>query len=399
MDNVKRSTSLLDIFRFTHLRIGVIITLFCCLTLLSTALYTLKTLIEQNINQYSEVLLHPTRIEKLNSNKTIDKLKPLMTQNYVSSILIYNDQEVIEQLVTTSPPDKTELLFNFLFLAKPVYLNDHTIELEPRTKPYLKYFYLIFSALCITFALLPIVLYLYLNSTRLFLRRNIEPLIFAIQKFKRTEQASPTPYSYIREFQIFNSTFNTLLDKFESTKQNLSDQNDLLNYQAHHDVLTNLPNRQYFQKFITKEFNQNLNNFLVLLYIDNNKFKAINDYHGHQAGDAVLIETAHRLKSTLPEDAFIARLGGDEFAVVLQRISSSKQLEQICQQLIDSCFKPLDFNQQIIDFSFSVGASYGYHATSVDDFLHKADLAMYQAKKADQHWAIFSPYFMEEDLI
>ena len=306
---------------------------------------------------------------------------------------------MIEQLITTSPPQKAELLLNFLFLRHSIYLNNHTIELQPRAKPYLKYFYLIFAAIFITFALLPAVLYLYLNSTRLFLRRNIEPLIFAIQKFKRTEKASPAPYSYIREFQIFNSTFNTLLDKFESTKQNLSDQNDLLNYQAHHDVLTNLPNRQYFQKLIAKEFNQNLNNFLVLLYIDNNKFKAINDYYGHQAGDAVLIETAQRLKNVLPTDAFIARLGGDEFAVVLQKISSSKQLEQICQQLIESCFKPLEFNQQTIDFSFSVGASYGYHAKDVDDLLHKADLAMYNAKKSDKHWAIFHPYQIEEDML
>ena len=399
MDNVKRSASLLHIFRFTHLRIGVTIALFCCLTFLGAAFYTLKTLIEQNIQQYTELLLPPDANSALTSNQIINQLTPLITHNYVSTILIYQNREVIEQSTTASPPDKTELFFNFLFLPQSIYLNDHTIELTPRSKPYLKYFYLLFSALLITFALLPAILYLYLDNTRLFLKRNIEPLIFAIQKFKRTEHTSPAPYSYIREFQIFNSTFNTLIDKFESTKQNLSDQNDLLNYQAHHDVLTNLPNRQYFQKFISKEFNQNLNNFLVLLYIDNNKFKAINDYYGHQAGDAVLIETAQRLKKVLPSDAFIARLGGDEFAVVLQKISSSKELEQICQQLIDSCFKPLEFNQQVIDFGFSVGASYGYHASSVDDFLHKADLAMYQAKKSDRRWAIFHPYQIEQDMI
>lgn len=398
MHKAKRSVSLLHIFRLTHLRVGFTITLFCCLTFLGSALYTLEALIKHNIQQYSEFLLINTK-DQSSSKQLVSQLNPLITQGYVSAIYIYNNNEVTEQQTTTATPDKIEDVLNFLFLNKSIRLQNHPIELQARTQPYLKYFYILFFALCTTFALLPVILYFYLKNTHLFLKRNIEPLILAIQKFEKTKVASPAPYLYIHEFQIFNSTLDTLLDKFESTKQNLSDQNDLLNYQAHHDVLTNLPNRQYFQKYLTKEFNQNLNNFLVLLYIDNNKFKAINDYYGHQAGDAVLIETAQRLKKSLPADAFIARLGGDEFAVVLQKISSSKQLEQLCQKLIDSCFKPLEFNQQSIDFGFSVGASYGYHAKDVDDLLHKADLAMYNAKKSDRRWAIFHPYQIEEDML
>ena len=165
MDNVKRSVSLLNIFRHTHLRIGVTITLFCCFTFLGSALYTLETLIKQNIKQYSEILLitHPS--EDTNPTQVIKQISPLISNDYVSSIQIHNNKEVIEQLITTSPPQKAELLLNFLFLRHSIYLNNHTIELQPRAKPYLKYFYLIFAAIFITFALLPAVLYLYLNST------------------------------------------------------------------------------------------------------------------------------------------------------------------------------------------------------------------------------------------
>ena len=101
MDNVKRSVSLLNIFRHTHLKIGVTVMLFCCFTFLGSALYTLEALIKQNIKQYSEILLTTHPPEDTNPTQVIKQMSPLISNDYVSSIQIYNNKEVIEQLITT----------------------------------------------------------------------------------------------------------------------------------------------------------------------------------------------------------------------------------------------------------------------------------------------------------
>lgn len=383
------------------------ITLLCCLTFITSATYILNSLIEKNLVENVK-----NSIESIKGKASTDiqkdfqsKLNVFIKNNSLDSIIIYNqDHQSIVQINQATPIKNPELYFNFLFFSQPILFSyktndaEGTAEISIRTKPYLFYYFLIITTALVNILLIPLILFVYLYRTRRFLKKNIEPLVYGIHQFTNTNEWPKTPINQIEEFQMFNRTFDTLLDKYVSTKQNLVDQNTQLEFQAHHDVLTKLPNRQFFQKTINQFFNRNMNQFLALFYIDNNKFKAINDTYGHQTGDAVLVETAKRLKDNLPADAFIARLGGDEFAVVLKKVNRTIDLEQICEKLIESCYEPLIINDITIPFSFSIGASYAYDAKNLDELLHQADEAMYQAKKSDRKWAVFNPQYFEDHL-
>lgn len=410
MHNTKQSIPLAKIFKKSQRRIALFIGTICCGIFLVLTLWMLNTLVRQN----AQLQLQHIQQQLSQNISSINKLhyyeqtlQHAIHQHLASNIQILDNKQqskTVDAHMEITPNDWENLL-NDVFFKTPLTLSfsnnleNGYIYYQISSKRYLFFYLMLFSAVAFIMLLIPIISIVLSYQLAAFLNHNVQPLVKAIHHF---EKAKFTPlnaeYSYIHEFQIFSSAFNALLDKFESTKQNLNEQNTLLTHQAHHDVLTGLPNRQYFQDFINKKFHQNLNQQLVLLFIDNNKFKYINDTFGHQTGDAILIETAQRLKNNLDQDAFIARLGGDEFAVVLQRISSTQELENICQKLIDSCYEPLVFNDQNIDFSFSVGASYGYQAKNLDELLHQADLAMYEAKASPRKWGIYQAESFEQRL-
>ncbi|MQW92834.1 diguanylate cyclase [Acinetobacter wanghuae] len=404
MKNPQKTVSLIRLFNQAQLKVAFTITLLTCLIFLGCACYILKTLITHNIQQQIEWALSSSN-KPTNNQDYSQTLKPVIEHDFALSIIQYDpSHQLINIQTTTTPPQSFENMVNFVFFKDGIHIDLYdakpavSLEVQLRSKNYLFYYWLLLSSFIVTLTFIPIFLFFYLYKTRKFLEANTKPLIHGIHTFTQTEKWQRAPFTYIREFQIFNTTFNTLIEKFESTKQNLNEHNDQLNYQAHHDVLTQIPNRHYFQQFINRELNQNLNHYLVLLYIDNNKFKAINDTYGHQMGDAVLIETTQRLKRNLPKDAFIARLGGDEFAVVLKTVKDTQQLKNFCQKLIESCYEPLVVDDQPIYFTFSIGASYAYHAKNLDELLHQADEAMYQAKASGRHWAIFNPQYFEDHL-
>ena len=157
---------------------------------------------------------------------------------------------------------------------------------------------------------------------------------------------------------------------------------------AYHDALTGLPNRRLFtsdicQLIAAKE--RKAGRFGLLL-IDLDRFKQINDTLGHDAGDALLVECARRLKATLRASDRIARLGGDEFAILLDDLSAATaeipSVEALCQRVIDSLAVPILYK----DFEMKTGASIGVaiypdHAVSHEGLYKAADVALYAAKR------------------
>ena len=189
------------------------------------------------------------------------------------------------------------------------------------------------------------------------------------------------PNNHIKEFQNLNTVFNELLEEIQVWHTHLQKENLQLSFQAHHDQLTGLPNRHYFYEELLNIFKNNkFRHNSALIFIDNNKFKAINDHYGHLAGDAVLREMANRLMQSVRQEDFIARLGGDEFAIILLTIHHSDHLQTIAEGLLASCDEPLDFNGQLIHFSFSLGIAFSQFADNPDNLVMQADQAMYKAK-------------------
>jgi len=154
---------------------------------------------------------------------------------------------------------------------------------------------------------------------------------------------------------------------------------------AFHDALTGLANRVAFDERLEAAINsvRRHGDFLGLIYLDIDDFKAINDSYGHGVGDSVLIATAHRLEGAVRSEDVVARLGGDEFVVILPRLEGPHDVDQVAKKLGDAIAKPLKVSGRI-EFNLSVAMGTAVFDASVDDarsFVARADIGMYESKK------------------
>ena len=161
---------------------------------------------------------------------------------------------------------------------------------------------------------------------------------------------------------------------------------------ANHDPLTGLPNRFYFQDFLSHALAraQREKSQVSLLFIDLDRFKHINDSQGHEVGDQVLRIVASRLEDELRADDFVARLGGDEFAVILMHPPASRAASRVARKLIKAVSEPFKLKQRRYAIGASVGISvYPDDGLDAHTLLRQADLAMYQAKQRHSGFEYF----------
>ena len=157
-----------------------------------------------------------------------------------------------------------------------------------------------------------------------------------------------------------------------------------LEHIAHYDVLTSMPNRALLADRLGQAMAQALRRGqqLAVAYLDLDGFKAINDKHGHAAGDQLLITVAARMKQALREVDTLARIGGDEFVVVLVDLENAATSEPMLTRLLAAAAMPVQFGDLLLRVSASLGVTF-YPQTQdmeADQLLRQADHAMYQAK-------------------
>jgi diguanylate cyclase len=198
-------------------------------------------------------------------------------------------------------------------------------------------------------------------------------------------RVAPTP---IMELQELGNDFNALLDEFEGWQHSLREQNATLSHRANHDPLTGLPNRTHFEARLEQTIHDAhaLETAVGVLYIDSDRFKEINDTLGHDAGDAVLVTIASRLRETLRKGDLVARLGGDEFAALLPDLDDENDAIGIAQALSESMLEPITLpGGHQVTTSVSIGiAMFPSHAHDVAGLLRTADTAMYEAKRTGE---------------
>lgn len=156
-------------------------------------------------------------------------------------------------------------------------------------------------------------------------------------------------------------------------------------YQAHFDSLTDLPNRVLAYDRLNQGIKRAKRNgtHVALLFLDLNRFKQINDDHGHAAGDAVLIETAQRLQDTIRRQDTVARLGGDEFIIILPDLPQLQDAEAVAQKIKHALAVPITHPGQDLQVSASIGiAGFPAHGEEPEELMHLADAAMYVDKAA-----------------
>jgi len=159
---------------------------------------------------------------------------------------------------------------------------------------------------------------------------------------------------------------------------------------AHNDVLTGLPNRLVLEDRLSRalERARAQASRVILVFLDLNGFKEINDAHGHAAGDRILVNTATRLKNLMRTSDTVARIGGDEFVLVLEGLAQQgsgllEEVHPLCEKILVELSRPISLDDQQVQIGCSLGvAVFPDHAPSMDTLIHTADLAMYEAKRS-----------------
>ena len=168
-----------------------------------------------------------------------------------------------------------------------------------------------------------------------------------------------------------------------------------LAFLADFDVVTELPNRQYFNRRVEQAIanaDSTADQCAVLL-MDLDNFKDINDSYGHGVGDKLLLEISQRLHRSCAPKYTVARLGGDEFGVLVQSVESLNQLTDLAEQLLVQLKQPVTLaDNSVLISSASIGISlYPDHAANHDDLIRAADAAMYKVKHSGRnHIAFYS---------
>lgn len=174
-------------------------------------------------------------------------------------------------------------------------------------------------------------------------------------------------------------------------------QREALRHQALHDPLTGLPNRALFwdrlQQALARLDRQG--GLGALLYLDLNGFKQVNDSHGHQAGDEVLIEVGRRLEAAIRESDTVARIGGDEFVMVLPELEDSDGAREVARRALESLTDPIQLDSADVRLTAAVGIALvadedrpdlvqiSAVCETPDEVLQAADAAMYRAKEEE----------------
>lgn len=188
--------------------------------------------------------------------------------------------------------------------------------------------------------------------------------------------------SSTKEFQVFSEDLNSLLAEMQTLKASLLRDNKSLAAKALKDPLTGLANRTAFISKLNQLLDQQLaqENF-VLLFLDGDRFKSINDTWGHAAGDEVLQSIAARLSGLVTKSDLVARLGGDEFAILITSMTSEEELQQLTARIETSITQKIAISAGVnISTSVTIGYAWSQHGDSVTSILERADMHMYKNK-------------------
>lgn len=161
-----------------------------------------------------------------------------------------------------------------------------------------------------------------------------------------------------------------------------------------HDALSGLANRRYFDRVLSElDSEAQANTPFLLLHIDLDRFKQVNDTLGHAAGDAVLRETAKRIMDVRRERDFVARIGGDEFVVICRGAEPSFTGESLAKRLIDALSLPIVYQGHECRIGASIGIARRDRAgPGAEEVLANADRALYAAKRGGRNrFEIFNP--------
>lgn len=184
----------------------------------------------------------------------------------------------------------------------------------------------------------------------------------------------------------------TIMYQYALSYRQLSFYESRLMDAIHTDALTGLPNRLMLNYYLNRSASRanSTNSSFSVAFLDLDGFKRVNDTHGHDAGDELLVEVSRRLVSTLRDDDQIVRLGGDEFVIILNEVDHSIT-ERLLQRVLSAIERPyLVSNNQTVEISTSIGVAEYSVQKDTRRLLTESDAAMYEAKSLGRGTIVFS---------
>ena len=223
----------------------------------------------------------------------------------------------------------------------------------------------------------------------------VRRLTLAIRSMASGKRDARAPRGGSAEIDELAESFNTMADQISVAEDELrANQAELerrvaertrqLHYLAHHDPLTQLPNRRQLAARLPSAIARAIDDGrrIALLFVDVDNFKSVNDTLGHNFGDRVLQGIAKRLQSAAGSNSLLARLGGDEFTVLFEDVSSAEEVESRAAAIVTALQYPLTIDGRALSTGASVGAAlFPDHAEDAEGLLRAADVAVFRAKE------------------
>ena len=213
--------------------------------------------------------------------------------------------------------------------------------------------------------------------------RPLNQMTREVKRFSNEHTMGELPTQRQDEIGELARGFDEMQTRIKSAMAELDASRNRMAHMARHDTLTGLPNRSVFIDRLEHAIlaTRRSGGCLAVLFIDLDRFKHINDGHGHSVGDQVLVQTAAMMKSTVREVDTVARWGGDEFVILLEAMDEEHEARRVAQTLLDSFSRPMDIDGLSLDLGASIGISlYPRDAFDAAELIQRADEAMYLSK-------------------
>ena len=303
-----------------------------------------------------------------------------------NNLQAYNDNKVIKRFLTEND-------MSLLRVFVPIQLSGQTIgtfkiDLQLESFNLLRRNYL-FSIVIGLLMINALILLGFIFYVKLRVAEPAHQLLDNVKKITRGEFDVRGPITSKDELGLLSEDFNKMALSLEQQRQEIISANENIEYQATHDMLTGLPNRYSFQERIRQNVVSSKRHVRrgVMMMMDLDQFKAVNDSMGHHAGDDLLKQVADRLNRVIREEDMLARLGGDEFIILIDEVSNDEekalsQVQTILSGILDGFTDPFLLNDEEVKISASIGVVfYPDQGDDIEELLKHADTAMYKAKE------------------
>jgi diguanylate cyclase (GGDEF)-like protein len=223
--------------------------------------------------------------------------------------------------------------------------------------------------------------------------RPLQQMTREMKRFSSEQALGDLPTRRQDEIGELARGFAEMCARINSTLGELDASRNRMAHMARHDTLTGLPNRAVFMDRLEHAViaTRRTGGCLAVLFIDLDRFKHVNDTHGHAIGDHVLVQTATIMRSAVREVDTVARWGGDEFVILLEAMDQEHEARRVAQALLDRFDSPLLVADIELELGVSIGISmYPRDAFDAAELIQRADEAMYLAKhRAGNRYSVF----------